>query len=136
MFVHAISSNANRTVVGNIIPEVVSRITIISCRSIILINTLKTNVFRHLCVRMFPVEERGIQRLHPVQHRLMTESLGSGKVFPIPKQLISIEQTLIHSTMFPIQHGFHIRVRQLRNNVNAPVSQLMEKFFRGFILTI
>ena len=136
VLVHAVSSDAHRSVSSHILPEVLSCLPVGYLRGICLIDTLETDILRHLCVGMLAVEERGVHRLHAVNHCLMTEPLCRLQVFLVSKELVGIEQRLVHSSMLTVEEVLKVIVADLCDEVHTPVCQFSEQLLCRFILAI
>ena len=66
----------------------------------------------------------------------MTEPLCRLQVFLVSKELVGIEQRLVHSSMLTVEEVLKIIVTDLCDEVHTPVCQFSEQLLRRFILTI
>ena len=79
VLVHGVTTDAHGAVPCHVRPEVLSstgvvvRLSILHCP---FTNPFHTDVFRHLGVGMFVVEEGGVETLHAVEHRIVRIALG------------------------------------------------------------
>ena len=122
MLTHTVSTNCHRAMLHHILPEVVSSFLISGGSVVQLINALKTNIFRYLRVGMLSIEERSVQRLHILHHRVVAEFLGSSQVFLVTKDFIGICQGFVHTAMLPSQHGLHVGRIQFAHHIHAPIA--------------
>ena len=85
---------------------------------------------------MLAVEEGLVERLHAVEHRLVGVFLGTCQVFPLAKQLVGIEQRLVHAAVFAVEESLEVAFRNLAHHVDAPVGQLAEHLLGLFAVAI
>ena len=91
MLVDRVSAYADSTVLSHILPEVLRSAAIARGCGIFLEHTLHTNIFWYLGVGMLSVKERGVQRLHTVEHLLVGKALGSCEILSLLGQRIGIK---------------------------------------------
>ena len=132
VLVHRVATDADGAVGGHILPEVLGSGDIIGGSSVHLANTLHANELWHLGVGVLTIEERGVECLHAVEHRLVGVLLGCLQIFLVAKELVGIEQRLVHATVFAVEEAFEGLVINLGNKVGAPVGQLAEHLL-GFL---
>ncbi len=136
MLVDRVAANADGAVLGYILPEVLGSLLVAVGGGILLEDTLHADILRHLGVGVLAVEEGLVQRLHAVEHRLVGVFLGSCQVFPLAKQLVGIEQRLVHAAMFAVEESLEVAFRNLAHHVDAPVGQLAEHLLGLFAVAI
>jgi len=129
MLVHAVASDTGGAVVGHVAPEVVGRESISRCGGVVLGHTLKADILGHLGVGVPVVQEGGVERLHAVDHRLMTVLARGVEIFFIAEERVGIGHTLVHSAMLGVEHVLHGAVGELAHHVHAPVGQFAKQFF-------
>ena len=126
VFADAVAADANRAVLGHVLPEVLGSTQIVRRGGILFADALEADVLRHLRVGMAVVEERRVELLHAVEHGAMTETLGGGEVFRIAEELIGIDQRLVDAAMFAVEEALQVAVAHLRDEVHRPVGHLPE----------
>ena len=75
---------------------------------------------------MLAVEEGLVECLHAVEHCLVGVFLGGSQVFGVAKELVGIEQRLVHAAVLAVEEALESLVIDLGNEVSAPVGQLAE----------
>ena len=123
---HAVAAYAHRTVLGHVLPEVLGSPQVVRGGGILLADALKADVLRHLRVGVAVVEERGVQRLHAVEHGAVAEALGGGEVFLLAEQLVGIHERLVDAAVLAVEEGLQVAVAHLRNEAHHPVGHLAE----------
>ena len=136
MLINTVTAYTYCAILSHIFPEVICSHTICSGSIVLLINSLEANILRHLGVGMATIKECSVERLHAVEHCLMTVSLGSSKVFGITKELIGIEHTLVHAAVLCIEHCFHVGITELCHDIHTPVGKFAEHLLSQFAASI
>ena len=136
MLAHGVASDADGAVLGHILPEVLGCHPIGLGCGIGLEDAFHTYIFRYLRVGMLAIEERRVEGLHAVEHGLMGVLLGGSEVLAVAKELIGIEQRLVHAAMLTVEEGLEIGIGHLRHQVDAPVGQLAEQLLGHGALAI
>ena len=122
----AVATDADRTVLGHVLPKVLGSTQIVRGGGILFADALEADVLRHLRVGMAVVEERRVELLHAIKHSAMAETLGGGEVFRIAEELIGIDQRLVDAAMFAVEEALQVAVAHLRDEVHRPVGHLPE----------
>ena len=138
---HGIATDTDGAVLSHILPEVFGRLDElrIEGRKLGTLHfpyPLHTDVFGNLGIGMFVVQECRIWRLHAVEHRLVGIALSRTKIQFVAKELIGIEQRLVHTSMLTIEEALQIVVRDITYHIDTPVAEFAEHLFGIFVATI
>ena len=123
VLVDGVAANADSAVLRHVLPEVFGSDLVACGCCILLVDTFETNVFRYLGIGMLAIEEAGVQYLHAVEHGFVREFLGGRQVLLVAKQLVGIKQRLVHTAVLAVEKVLEIRIRNLSNEVDAPVAE-------------
>src|SRR5574344_2060545 len=121
MLVHRVAANADCAVLCHVCPEVCGCCQVFRGCGILFADALHTDVFRHLCLGMLVVEERFVHCLHAVEHLLVGVFSGCFQVFLVTENLVSVNHGFVHAAMFYAEHGFHVLIAHLADEVDTPV---------------
>ena len=101
-----------------------------------LIYAFETHEFGYRGIGMLTVKQSRIKRLHPVQQPVMTVTPGGIQVLFVAKDTVGIGQKFHHPAMFDTQNRLQLAVRQIRNDIHAPIGQLAVHAPGRFVIRI
>src|SRR5574344_1527657 len=141
MLTTAVTSKSKASVLRYYFPEEISSFVIFSsviwrtgfCKH--LAGSFETNCFWNLSIGM-----QTIQIIYTCQHavkdEMMCETFGYIQIFCVTAHCISISIHLVHSTIFCVEHTFHLFVIKRLNHTGTPITKVKKHFFGHFTFAV